>query len=577
MVDNDMRPTVKKILKKYGLLSFSQSLRNGIHVITRPKLYSHEFKRLQNDRVIHRRFLQFRQQYGTAYKVKFDPAQDNKTVLIVGVGFPEVEIELALIKSFELAGFTPFVLIVHALQNKEYYKLSGIREVHHLNEYIDPMQYEKARKIVEGFSSIQDLLDFEFLGTRVGKYAAQTVLRNLRVGYLDLKSPEVAFALTGYLAFGMAVALASQQIMKEAAPAMALFHDCVYLPEGVLFDACLKEKVVSVRWHPAHKSNALMLKRYTPENINDHPVSLSPLSWEIVRNMPWTEAHRERINQEFIDSYSSGDWYSEAGTQFNKNFVEPAEIRKHIGLDPDKKTAFIFPHISWDAPFSWGTSLFDSYEEWFIETVRAACTNESVNWVIKIHPANVGKSLQDGLFQEPAEVTALKKYIGNLPGHIFIIPAEDHLSTLSLFSIMDFCLTLRGTVGIEAARFGIPVLTAGTGRYDQKNFTIDSQSRQQYLDRVARIQDIPRLSSTQQELAERFAYGLYLLRPLVFDTITFRYPEQDAKNRLSVKLETQLNIKTRQDWENAADLKDFCQWAVHSVNPDFLVRNPEHD
>ncbi len=83
----------------------------------------------------------------------------------------------------------------------------------------------------------------------------------------------------------------------------------------------------------------------------------------------------------------------------------------------------------------------------------------------------------------------------------------------SLFGVMDYCLTVRGTAGIEAARLGVPVLTAGPARYSGLGFTIDSASRAEYLARVARIQDTPPLSDEQRELAERFAYGLFVLRP----------------------------------------------------------------
>ena len=78
---------------------------------------------------------------------------------------------------------------------------------------------------------------------------------------------------------------------------------------------------------------------------------------------------------------------------------------------------------------------------------------------------------------------------------------------------MDYCLTVRGTIGIEAASFGIRVLTAGTGRYDHRGFTTDSETRETYLARIAAIETLPRLSAAEQELAERFAYGAFMLRP----------------------------------------------------------------
>jgi hypothetical protein len=373
----------------------------------------------------------------------------------------------------------------------------------------------------------------------------------------------------------MAYATAAQRVLQKIHPQLALFHDRVYTPEGELFDSCWANGIDVIKWHPAHKSNTMMLKRYTLANREDHPISLSVGSWKLIREMKWTEAHREELHRELYNNYASGDWYSEAGTQFNRRLMGLDEIRRKIGLDLSKKTAFIFPHISWDASFIWGTSLFRNYEEWLVETVRAACANDQVNWVIKIHPAHVGKSVQEGTHWEPAEVTVLCKYIGPLPPHVFMIPADTEINTFSLFGLMDYCLTVRGTVGIEAASLGIPVLTAGTGRYDNKGFTIDSESREQYLERVAHIKEIPRLSPEQQELAERLAYGLFVLRPLPMKAVTFQYTDQEPSRVSYIKVNTQINIKTKEDWKSASDLQAFANWVTDPSQLDFLVSLPE--
>jgi hypothetical protein len=313
-----------------------------------------------------------------------------------------------------------------------------------------------------------------------------------------------------------------------------------------------------------------MLKRYTLEKRDEHLSSLSPESWRLVRRMEWTEAHREQLQQELYGNYASGEWYSVAGTQFNKRFMDTDRARQQLGLDPTKKTAFIFPHILWDSTLFWGTCLFRDFEEWLIETVRVACANEAVNWVIKIHPAHVGKSVREGFHNEPAEVITLRQHIGKLPPHISMIPAHSDISTLSLFPLMDYCLTVRGTVGIEAARLGIPVITAGTGRYDHKGFTIESESRQHYLARLARIQDIPRLSPAQRELAERFAYGLFVLRPLPLTTVTLEYHKSLEKSTS----EGRVNIKSREEWYTVADLRALAQWVTEAKQADFLMPFP---
>jgi hypothetical protein len=214
----------------------------------------------------------------------------------------------------------------------------------------------------------------------------------------------------------------------------------------------------------------------------------------------------------------------------------------------------------WDAPVMWGKPLFSTYQEWFVETVRAACRNTSVNWVVRVHPAHISKQADEGYRGDAAEVRVLRQHVGTLPPHVVALPPEAPVSTMTLLAIMDYCLTVRGTVGVEAARLGIPVLTAGPARYSGLGFTIDSASREEYLSRVARIQDVPPLSAAQRELAERFAYGLFLLRPLRLASVTWD-GEQHAR----------FNIRTQDDWRSAPDVAALAAWFL-SRDEDFMAQ-----
>jgi hypothetical protein len=49
----------------------------------------------------------------------------------------------------------------------------------------------------------------------------------------------------------------------------------------------------------------------------------------------------------------------------------------------------VFSQVLWDANLFYGEDLFEDAGEWFVETVRVACANSAMNWLIKLHPANV--------------------------------------------------------------------------------------------------------------------------------------------------------------------------------------------
>jgi hypothetical protein len=544
---------LKRTLGLVGLLTVTQRIRTWMNPVERYRK---------------KRFAQFKRKYSKilGYQLNNEGKLHQKTVLVCAVGYPAVEPELALIKTLEMAGYVPVVLTHQRfLLDQRYYQLA-VRQILFWEDFYGMTHMETAKEIIDRCSSIQELITITYEQARVGLFAIAKTLRVLRLGSIDLHSSEQRQVLIERLALSMRYARATQNIVDAVHPHLVLFVDGVYSPEGEFVDVCVANGIEAICWHAAHKNNALMLKRYTYENKNQDRASLSQKSWQFLLNLNWTDRKREQLQRELHDAYTTGSWYCDAGTQFNKRFLNAEAVKKELGLDPTKKTAFIFPHIMWDASLSRGSDLFRDYQEWLVETVQAACRNNRVNWVIKIHPAHVGKAAQDGFKGEPAEVVVLRQYFGVLPPHVFFMPPDSPISTYSIFALMDYCLTVRGTIGIEAARLGIPVLTSGTGRYDHRGFTIDSETRAEYLARVGHIEDIPRLSTEQQEKAERFAYGIFVLRPLPLTTISMEY-----NNPKTFMGDFRINIKTKEDWYNAKDLRAFANWVVKSVDADYLA------
>jgi hypothetical protein len=496
------------------------------------------------------------------------PPSATRVLVVAGGACGRLEVELCLIKAFELAGCVSMPLIVQRpdLVDK-YYSLLTLMDALFWSDFCDSAAFHsRAESVIHNCRSLDELLNVRFGAARVGGHAIATARRELKVGTLDLQAPSTRSKLSNYFAASMASAKAAERIVQVLQPSLVLMEDTAYTPRGEILDICVESGIPLIRWYAAHKSSALMLKRYTSVNRDHDLNSLSDASWRAVRKMEWNSDRSEELKRELSAAYARRDWYNEDGAQFDKCLLDVDAVRHRLRLDPTKKTAFIFPHISWDASFGRGQDLFESYDGWFVETVRAACANDKLQWVIKIHPAHVLKSLYDQ--RRPAEEETLRKRIGRLPPHVSLLSAGSDISTFSLFPVMDYCLTVRGTAGLEAACRGIPVLTGGIGRYDRKGFTIDSATPQQYLERMSHIQDIPRLSPAQIELAERYAYGLFLLRPLSLSSVTVEYDKKYGAENLFNLVE--INLRTRKDWEEASDLRAFADWITNSDEEDFL-------
>lgn len=500
---------------------------------------------------------------------------ERRTALLVGTPSRPLETQVWLTKALALAGFAPTVLLDHDRRHRRrYYQLAGARETCLWSEFSDDLDMtDAAGEMIERLGSIDMLIGHEYAGARVGRVAACTAMRELRAGTLDLASSEMRKVVIAHLSAAMSYAVAAQRVVARLEPVLAIVADCDYTPLGSIFDVCLSRGVDVISYDATHRRNALLFKRHAQENRTEHRSSLSEASWKALRAQPWSDAMAQQLQREFQHGYETRDWYGQGGTQFKCRHYGSDELRGELGLDPDKKTAFIFPHISWDAPFAWGAQLFKGYDDWLVETVRAACVNDRVNWVLKFHPANVKKSTISGRHQgEPAESVTLRKHFGSLPPHIFIMPADTRVSTYSVYPIMDYCVTVRGTVGIEAAARGIPVITGGTGRYDHHGFTIDSETPEKYLERIARIEALPPLTPEQRELAQRYAYGLFVLRPLQLSSLTLRFYQGGSEFEPGyVRGESRIVARSGHDLNRASDIEALKRWLNDSTQVDFLM------
>ena len=320
---------------------------------------------------------------------------------------------------------------------------------------------------------------------------------------------------------------AADAMYEDLKPTLVISQEKGFVGTCETFYEALRRRIDYVQWTSCHEPDSVMLKRFSRETARDHPFSISDRTWTRLRRTRWHEGLREAVLAEFDRGYKSGDWFKYKRLSSEQSFAGRAELFERLGLDRNKKTAVIYSHILNDANLFYGKDLFaGGYEEWLVETVRAAASNPDVNWVLKLHPANVFRNARLGYTGEFGELLALRKAFGEIPGFLRIIRPDDKMSPLSYFGITDWGITVRGTVGVELPCFGVPVLTAGTGRYSGKGFTVDSASAAEYLERVRTIDRVPALTDEEVKLGILHAYCAFRGRPARCGEI-FRdiYPE----------------------------------------------------
>jgi hypothetical protein len=502
----------------------------------------------------------------------------RKRVLVVSLStlFYQLKLEIVLARALSLRGYEPYFLTYRSVWVPNYPRmyLGSARFGHMLyfEDYLPPtldaIDAIDASAVGTAWEAGQ-LRSFEYRGVKVGQHVLSALSRNFRRGRIDPTEPRAAEFVRRTLPDALRNVAGAERLLDHLRPDLVLFNDRGYAHYGPIHDVAMARWIDTLQFNWALEDSALILKRYTAETSRIHPNSLSEESWRAARTMPWTEL-RQRELQQYFEAMYRGRWYMSARNQHRKCIKTRAEVQAQLGLDSAKKTVTVFSHVLWDSNLWYGEDLFEDFGEWLVETMRVAYHTPSVNWVLKLHPINSWKKKKEGWESDADdELDLLRSRLGPLPPHVRIVDSDTDINTFSFFHVADAAVTVRGTIGAELPCFGVPVLTAGTGRYSGLGFTVDSTCRSEYLDRLRRIETLEACTPAQRELAQRYAYALFLMRPWRFRALESSYmPLELANHPLSWNVF--VRSRTLKEFAESPDIQTFSDWAGDSSQLDFL-------
>jgi hypothetical protein len=151
-----------------------------------------------------------------------------------------------------------------------------------------------------------------------------------------------------------------------------------------------------------------------------------------------------------------------------------------------------------------------------------------------------------------------------------LLEPDTDISTWSLFDVTDYGVTIRGSIGFELPCFGKPALTAGTGFYSGRGFTVDSETADEYLGRLARIHELGPPDAASVELAKKHAYALFTLRQTRFTSFRSVFkPVEEIDDPSEATIE--LNLRDAGELARAQDLRLLGDWAARSGELDYLT------
>jgi hypothetical protein len=468
---------------------------------------------------------------------------DAKVVMIVSLlPLPYcMKMEMLMARALMAKGYRVMVLTNQSCRAMAcaYHGRAGGLEVRLIESYASIGSAARARhELSELLASEEDLLTrmkaYRYREAFSGLHSLATLSSMIKDGSAPI-TPANRSRLRRTLTQSISLSDAATAALADIRPALVLGLEKGFVGTTEIFYAALSANLDYVQWTSCHEPNSIMLKRYRWDNCRDHPFSISDSAWQKIRALPWNNELEQAVMQQFERGYLEGAWFKYKNLSTDQDQIERRELMKRLGLDESKKTVIIYSHILNDANLFYGQDVFaGGFAEWLIETVRAAKENTEVNWVLKLHPANVYRNAKLGYTGQYGELLALEGAFGAIPNFLRIVYPEDKTSPLSFFKITDVGITVRGTVGLELPCFGVPVLTAGTGRYAGKGFTIDSANRKEYLERIQGIHRTPPLEEAQRQLGLRYAYFVFHARPARYGEMfsdVYNFPLKHPRHR----------------------------------------------
>jgi hypothetical protein len=124
---------------------------------------------------------------------------------------------------------------------------------------------------------------------------------------------------------------------------------------------------------------------------------------------------------------------------------------------------------------------------------------------------------------------------------------------------------------MELPCFGLPVVTAGTGRYSGRGFTIDPATREDYAALLAKLQDIPRLDAEAIRRARLHYHGALHLRPVPMRSFTFEYHADNGTG--APKYDVIMNRRADASLLETEDLGELTSWLTEVKSPEMLGRD----
>jgi hypothetical protein len=322
---------------------------------------------------------------------------------------------------------------------------------------------------------------------------------------------------------------AAEAAIRALAPSRVFMSHAIYVDWGPALSVALRNGLPVSAWQGSYLASHFYFRHVSdPNHIDLH--NMSDEAWHEQSSLSLDPVHEAALSMFLANRYHSK--VSSDMRNLHDYSGETEALRARYSGIPGRPVWAIMSHINWDSAANYAPMPYASFDEWMLDTIEHVNRIEDVNWLIKIHPAEAWDGSVRGVHH------LLKERFRSLPPHVRLIPAEEQISPLDFFELVDGAVTVYGTSGLEIALQRKPVILAGEAHYGGKGFTFDGLTRESYHELLARAGRIGPLSAEQLLLAKKYAYTYFIRRQIPLP-LSLRY---DAEGRWRFQVDTRAQL-----------------------------------
>ena len=308
-------------------------------------------------------------------------------------------------------------------------------------------------KLLSSVEQKNDILEWTILGYPLGLDLYESYLRDNRWPTSPKDDPIFAEWLSNYVAWTY---FWEDYFEQNDVAALVVSHDCFH--HNIL---C---RIANVRGIPVWTSNLAMAYAVPrPFMFSERCRHLRKWFRELPENQQ--KAGKAWAKKRLDNRLSGGATADTAYITYS-----PFHDQKHLNrvIQPsDNLKVLIATHCFFDNPHSYSGMLFPDFYDWLI-FLKGIAEETAYDWYLKVHRDPV-----------PGTMEIIRHLLGEA-SPIKIVPAEVSHQQL-IEEGVDVALTCYGTIAIEYAALGLPVVNACRDNpHCAYNFNINPQSRDEY-------------------------------------------------------------------------------------------------